>query len=93
MFVRITKKEAQKRFFTDQPVFFCPCKMRPDFPWSPACLIPSKGYLEKAALYRNHPALWQGTLEKTAWSLAINDWTFYNATNETGYYPHYYKET
>ena len=93
MFIRITKREAQKRFSTDQAVFFCPCKMRPSFPWNPACLVLGKGYLERAERYRAHPVLWKGTLEKTAWDLAYQYWSHYNVSWEYGYYAHYYKET
>ena len=93
MFTRITKREAKKRFFADQAIFFCPCKMKPGFPWNQACLVLGKEYLERAALYRDIPTLWEGTIEKTAWGLAYRNWSHYNTSWECGYYAHYYKET
>jgi hypothetical protein len=96
-FVRISKREAQKRFNAGtMPVYLCPCKLRPGFPWNVACLIFGKEYLEDAERYAPRPdgtdgsILWKGTLEKTAWDLLYNNWAYYNATYETGYYAHYY---
>ncbi len=89
---RISKAQARKLFAADRPIYLCPHKMRPDGPFSCACLILGKSYLENAEMYRNDPQLWKGTLEKTAWDLMYNNWCFYNATYETGYYAAYYVE-
>ena len=89
--IRISKREAQKCFAADQPIYLCPRKFVPCTPWHVECLILGKEYLEKAEGYRNHPTLWKGTIEATAWALMYNNWAYYNASWEAGYYAHYYK--
>lgn len=88
--LRITKRQAAKRFISGDVIHLCPCKMAPGGPWSPVCAIEGKPYLEKAETYRGHPDLWKGTLGETAWSLMYNIWEYHNASWETGYYAHYY---
>jgi hypothetical protein len=88
---RISKSEAKRMFTTtDKAVYFCPCKMHPYRPWNQAVPLFGKEYLERAAGYRDNPELWEGSVEETAWSLAYNNWAFYNTSHETGYYAHYY---
>ena len=89
---RITKKEAQKRFFAGEIIYFCPCKMSPDWPWFLAMPIHPKDYLERAKGYPKGHTLWAGSLEKTAWELAYDNWAYYNTNYEMGYYAHYYRE-
>ena len=92
-FIRITKKEAKVRFNQDKPVYFCPCKMNPSGPWSMACPVFGKEHLEDAREYQRVGSdLFDGSVESTAWSLAYNNWRFYNTCYEIGYYAHYYKE-
>lgn len=90
---RISKAEAVKLFLKgDHPIFLCPCKFRPEGPFSMAAMIAGREYLEKAKGYEKHKdsPVWKGTVEKTAWELMYDNWKFYNATYETGYYAHYY---
>lgn len=90
---RITIHEAKRRFFNSELVYFCPHKMRPDGPWSQAVGIHPKEWLEKAEMYKNmNSDLWKGSTEATAWSLAYNNWAYYNASYEAGYYAAYYVE-
>lgn len=77
-FVAISKANAKKRFAKSEPVYLCPNNMRPDGPFSMACLILGAEYLLKAETYRTHPDLWKGTVEATAWDLMYNNWAFYN---------------
>ncbi|HEY6565143.1 MAG TPA: hypothetical protein VIY86_11635 [Pirellulaceae bacterium] len=91
-FKRITKAAARKLFNAGKPIYLCPHKMRPGFPWNMAALIFSKGWLEKATVYEKHPDLWKGSVEETAWDLMYNNWMFYNSNYEMGYYPAYYVE-
>lgn len=92
-FTRITKAQARKRFAKNEAIYLCPNNMRPGTPFNMACLIYGKEYLEKAEGYRNHPDLWKGTLEKTAWDLMYNNWAFYNVDGgEMGTHAHYYVE-
>ena len=93
--IRITKRQAQKRFADGKPAYLCPCKLHPFPPFSSACLIMSTEWKERAAYYAdNHnPHLWKGSIDQTAWALMYSSWAFYNATYETGYYAHYYQES
>ena len=88
--VRLTKHRAMERFANGDMIFLCPCKMSPLGPFSSAALISGREYLEKAKDYRDHPTLWRGSLEATAWHLIYADWEYYNASWEGGYYAHYY---
>jgi hypothetical protein len=91
---RITKRDAFKRFTTGKPFYMCPCKLHPFPPFSPASLILNgQEWMERAERYRDHPELWKGTIEQTAWDLLYNAWAFSNANYECGYYAHYYIET
>lgn len=90
---RITKAQAVKLFNQkSKPVTLCPCKMRPEGPFSMGTLIFGQEWFAKAEQYKTHPDLWKGSLETTAWALMYNNWSFYNSNNECGYYPHYYVE-
>lgn len=94
-FRRITIHEAKRRFFNNEVVYFCPHKLRPDGPFSSAVGIHPREWLDKAAMYaRENPSspCWKGSLEATAWSLAYNNWAYYNASYEAGYYAAYYVE-
>lgn len=93
MLKRITKREAFRLFVARKPFLMCPCKMRPEGPFSMAWTCHSGEYLERAEMYREHATLWKGDEARTAWALAYNNWAFYNATYETGYYAHYYVES
>lgn len=90
--IRITKRQAQARFNQGKPIILCPCKFYPGGPFSMGWTCYPKEYLEKAEWYRNDGTLWKGSIELTAWDLMFNNWAFYNASYETGYYPHYYIE-
>lgn len=90
---RITKSQAQKLFWAGHPILLCPCKLHPGRPFSPAALITSAEWMERAARYRDNPTLWAGTLELTAWKIMHNNWEWANSLNkETGTYASYYVE-
>lgn len=77
-YTRITKTEARKRWESNQPIHFCPVKLRPGYPWSPGCTIFPEKYKE----------------ENYTFEQAINNFNWYNCQhNETGYYPAFYIET
>lgn len=95
MLKRITKREARKLFAGGTSIIIlCPHKMIPNGPFSMGCRISGKEYLDKAEEYRSRPDLlmWKGNLLDTAWDLMYNNWSFYNSSYETGYYPAYYVE-
>lgn len=37
--VRVSKALARKAYERGLRVYFCPCKLRPGFPWDPECAI------------------------------------------------------
>lgn len=87
---RITQRQAKKLFADGEMIVLCPCKCHPYPPFSMGVQINSKEYLERAEDYRGNGKLWKGDIESTAWSLMYNNWRYYNASYETGYYAHYY---
>jgi hypothetical protein len=76
---RITKREAFKRFVMGELFVICPCKLTPDGPFSSGCRINGKDYIAgpeySAAL---------------AWDRMYDNWLYYNASFEAGYYAHFY---
>ena len=94
MLTRISKATAKKRFAKSEPILLCPCKFRPEGPFSMACLIVGREYLERAEGYCGHPTLWEGTVEETAWGLMYRNWAHFNLNGaETGRYAHYFVES
>lgn len=92
MLVRITKQEARKLFAQGKAIYLCPCKMRPEGPFSVATLVNSgKDWLERADrmmgsdIERKESIRWD-----LAWDLMYKNWEYYNANNECGRYAHYY---
>jgi hypothetical protein len=73
---RITKREAQKRFNEGELVVLCPRKMRPEGPFSMGVSVAKKDY--------------ENNWGADPWERMYNNWSFYNSSYETGYYPHYY---
>lgn len=92
MFKKITKAEAKKVFASGGVVYFCPCKMRPDGPFSQACPIYPEEWIERAEIHEKYKPepFWKGTVVKTAWELVYNSWSYHNTSWEAGYYPAYY---
>ena len=80
MFIKITKREAFKRFALGKIVVLCPCKCRPGLPFGPHSYISGSDVVVK------------GVAPIIAWKRMYDNWVYYNATWETGYYAHYYKE-
>lgn len=79
---RITKKEAQKRFWSlDKPIILVPNKRKPHSPFSEGALIFGRDY--HSNLYEN---------KEHAWESMYNNWSYYNCNYECGYYAHYYVE-
>jgi hypothetical protein len=81
-FTRITKAQARARFTNNETFVMCPCKMRPGFPWAPQVTIHSADYKPEG-----YPDLWD------SFDSVYNNWAYYNASWETGYYATYYVES
>lgn len=82
MLVKISKREARKRFDQDLHVILCPCKLRPGGPFSPEVTIFPQAHKYRAKLVGS----------PDAWESMYNNWRFYNASYEAGYYASYYKQ-
>lgn len=80
-FIRITKREAQRRFIAGDTIVLCPCKLRPGFPFAPH--VPVNGKRHRSEAYGN-------PTDAELWKRMYNNYCFYNSSWETGYYPHYY---
>lgn len=92
-FRRITTTEAKKLWLAGKSVYLCPHKLHPCSPWNMATLVTSAEWLEAADRHGPTSEVWDGSRETTAWALMLNNWRYYNASYETGYYPHYYVES
>jgi hypothetical protein len=79
-FDRITKAQARKRWENNQPIYFCPVKLRPGYPFNPGCTI--------------FPAEYKNAVSHYTFGQCINYFIWYNCQhNEIGYYPAFYVET
>lgn len=101
---RITKKQAFKRFTEHKTIYLVPCKFYPGGVWNVECLITlTDDLIDSAKRYeqyfkeqdtsfyaKQYAHLWSGSIEKTAWNLMYNNWSYYNTSYEQGYYAHYY---
>lgn len=93
MYTRITKKQAKQRFNEGKEFYIIPCKMRINTHWHSEILVNLNiiaKYKDYASWYTDHPTLWKGDLNSTAWDLMYNNWRFYSTNYEMGYYAHYY---
>lgn len=89
MFRRITKREAFARFRDNLPLVLCPRKMRPGYPFAMHSSVTPADWTERlftSIPYRNDP---EG-VARHAWEVMYNEWAYYNASYETGYYAAYY---
>lgn len=73
-YVRITKKQAERLYKTKQDFYMCPCKVNPESPWGLLCLI-CPGNDEYA---------------EKAFETLLNEFSYYNRSNQLGYYPAFY---
>jgi len=75
-FTKITKRQARKLFADNSPIYVIAHKMRPGGPFHMGMTIFPQRYHE----------------ESRTFDQMINDFTYYNCSHETGYYPAYYQE-
>ena len=78
-FTRVSKTAAKKAYMNGVTIALCPCKLRPGTPWHPECIL------------RKTPGNDTTETENELNSL-LNQFEFYNCTNETGRYTAFYIE-
>ena len=86
-YTRISKREAEKRFASGEPILICPCKMRPnDEHWGGSYITDLKHERDVLCLHDEAPA-------EFLFENIVGAFTYYNCQyNETGKYPAFYKE-
>lgn len=97
---QIRKPAAFKRFVEGKPFLLCPCKESPLPPFSSAVKVypeDIREYKEKAAYYAPDgivPSviLWKGDVDKTAWTLLLTNFAWYNLGTGGGSYAHFYRD-
>jgi hypothetical protein len=80
-FNRITKREARARYEANETFVMCPHKMPPGGAWASHSTIFPAEYKPEG-----YPDLWY------SFDSMYNSWAYYNASWETGYFPHFYVE-
>lgn len=96
---RIDKREARKQWRNGVTIGLVACNMRPFGGWSYPCFVTPEEWIAKRKDSRNHndywmkPYLYPGLdVVDAAFQCMLDNWSYYNASYETGYYPHYYIE-
>jgi len=92
-FIRITMREAKKRFAAGLPVVLCPCNMYPGGMWSSHVTITPSKWIEDRR-YFNHPDtpnIFHGYIVEEAWDMMYREWEHYNASYGARY-AHFYRE-
>ncbi len=82
-FTRISKAQARKRFLAGKPVYIIAAKMRPGYPFSMGMLAHPAEYIERVET---------GLDSGCPFDNMARNFTWYNCTYETGYYPAFYVE-
>lgn len=90
---KISQTQAKRIWLSGKPIYICPSNISPSMPFNVAALTFAKEWLEKADLHGKSSKLWKGSREETAWQLMLNNWKYYNASYEAGYYPHFYVDS
>lgn len=82
--VRISKTAARK-LWGKRDMSFCPCNLRPGFPWRPNIDVFAKEIAEK------QNSQWEHERKQSAFDYVVNNFEFYNCvSNETGRYTTFY---
>lgn len=85
-FVRISKRAAFLRWITGKRIVLCPVKLHPGYPWSPHMPMPDLAHeLARYTADEKTPA--------QLWTDRVNNFSYYNCSHETGYYPAFYVES
>ena len=92
---RISIQQAKRIFaIGEKSIYLIARKMMIGTPWRIEFELTPKSikeYKENAERYRDMKSdLWKGNINKTAWALMYNSWSFYNTNYEMGYYAHFY---
>lgn len=98
-FMRISKQAAITRFKDGKNIILCPCKVIPGGPFARHVTIYGDRLDERMPEWKFPLPVNQGPLQMAlhfaesfpqVWQDMINDWSYYNASNEEGTYPAFY---
>ena len=79
-FINITASTARSMFMKNKTITLCPNKLRPGAPWHPESQVSGIGSYRES--YHKK--------DQDVWKTMINNWSYYNATAETGMKPTFY---
>ncbi len=87
-YTRISKREARKRWLTEESFYIIAHKMRPGFPFSMGMTIDPKHIKAERSLTPTYPTV------DSLFDATIIEFCYYNANcHETGLYPAFYTVT
>jgi hypothetical protein len=94
MLQRISKRHGFRLFCEGKPVLLCPRKFRPERPFSLALTVHAREWIERETMLArgNGTKKTAEQLHKEAFESMLRNWAWFNASWETGYYRHYYRE-
>jgi len=81
---KITKADAQKRFYKGETIYLNPSKMRIDNAWTSPCPINRTLVTE---------IMGRKVKELVEFDKAVNEFSYYNCNSETGKVVHYYTKS
>lgn len=81
-YVRINKKTAKKLYDSGEIIYLCACKLRPGGFWRPEIAIAKDGRPDGDVQYFS--------ASDSDFDKIIDEFTYYNCDNGSGYYPSYY---
>lgn len=81
-YIRISMRNAEKRFENGETIFLCPFKLRPGEYWYPETAIAKNGFpLCDGRVYKANSSVFRE---------AVDEFTHYNCNYSVGEYPAYY---
>lgn len=81
-YIRISKKNAERRYENGEIIYLCPFKLRPGEPWHPECAITKESYSDGDVQYfMSYSKIFEDV---------VREYTFYNCNYCAGKYPAYY---
>lgn len=88
---RISKNEAKNLWIQGKEIGLLSCNLMPGMMWQP-CFVNMLDYVKSDFSYSDDTKLELVELAELTWNKMYNNWYYYNANHEMGYYAHYYKK-